>query len=179
MGTAPPLSPARLAISARGTACGPRWTARSTSLLHNLATNPDQFERLKAEPALIAGAVFEGVRHSATVRWFSRVAKSTYIDADVLIPAGARVMILYGSANRDERHYEDSDRFDVSRHAADQLGWGTGPHLCAGMNLARMEMEVMLEALVEQVGKMNVGMPIHSDNRGLYGFSHLPMSFSS
>lgn len=79
------------------------------------------------------------------------------------------------TANRDERHYVDADRFDIARNPIDQLGWSTGPHMCAGMNLARLEMEVMLEAMVEQVRRIEVGSPALGANRGLYGFNSLPM----
>jgi cytochrome P450 len=140
-----------------------------SNLLFNLAQTPDQFELLKRRPELIPGAVFEGVRHSATVRWFSRVAASDYHAGDVHIREGSRVMIMYGAANRDERRYKDPDKFDVTRDARDQLGWGSGPHVCAGLHLARLEMEVLLEALVENVGRLEAGEPTFSDNRGLFG----------
>lgn len=145
------------------------------NLLYNLARNPDQWTALKADRSLIASAVLEGVRHSAVVRWFSRVAASDYDAGDVHVPAGTRVMLLYGSANRDERQYSDPDRFDVTRNPIDQLGWGTGPHMCAGMHLARLEMEVMLEALLERVERIEAGEPVLGSNRGLYGIDRLPM----
>src|SRR3546814_985983 len=91
------------------------------------------------------------------------------------IPKGARVMILYGCANRDERRFENPDRFDVTRDARDHLGWGTGPHMCAGMHLARMEMEVLLEALVEADVRLEAGEPVLAANAGLYGFAELPL----
>ena len=145
------------------------------NLLYNLARHPDQWAALKADPSLISSAVLEGVRYSAVVRWFSRVAVADYEQGDVHVPAGGRVMLLYGSANRDERHYPDPGRFDVTRNPVDQLGWGTGPHMCAGMHLARLEMEVMLEALLERVERLEVDEPKLGTNRGLYGFDSLPM----
>ncbi|WP_333605046.1 cytochrome P450 [Novosphingobium sp.] len=145
------------------------------NLLYNLARHPDQYQLLRQDPSLIPGAVFEGVRHSATVRWFARVAVEDYAEGDVFIPKGARVMILYGSANRDPRKYENPDRFDVRRSPRDQLGWGAGPHLCAGMNLARMEMETLLEALVQHVDRIEADEPTLGTNRGLFGIDALPM----
>jgi cytochrome P450 len=145
------------------------------NLLYSLARNPEQWARLRAEPALIPSAVLEGVRHSAVVRWFSRVAVSDYDVGEVRVPAGSRVMVIYGSANRDERHYADPDQFDVTRNPGDQLGWGAGPHLCVGMHLAQIEMEVLLEAMVERVGHIDVDAPIFGINRGLYGIDSLPM----
>lgn len=83
-------------------------------------------------------------------------------------------MLLYASANRDERRYPDPDRFDIRRDARDHLAWGTGPHMCVGMHLARVEMEVMLEALIEQGVTLSAGDPVVGTNRGLYGFASLP-----
>jgi len=87
-------------------------------------------------------------------------------------------MILYGAANRDPRRYENPDKFDVTRKPVDQLGWGSGPHVCAGMGLAKMEMEVLLEALVKHVHHIEVGDPVIGANNGLYGIDALPIRFS-
>ena len=143
-------------------------------LLHNLARDPAQWAALRERPDLIPAAVLEGVRHSSVIRWFSRVAVKDYAIADQVVPAGARVMLLYGSANRDERHYPNPDRFDVTREARDHLAWGRGVHMCAGLYLARMEMEVMLEALVESGATLRTGAPVVGANKGLYGFTALP-----
>lgn len=146
------------------------------NLLHALATHPDEWRKLRADPALIPDAVLESMRFSPVVRWFSRVAAQDYRVEDIVIPAGARVMLLYGSANRDERHYPDANTFDIARNPVDQLAWGTGPHMCVGASLARMEMEVMLEALVEHVGAIEAGQPVIGTNRGLYGLDKLPLT---
>lgn len=145
------------------------------NLLYNLACNPDQWRLLRENPSLVSSAVLEGVRHSAVVRWFSRVAVADYTRGEVHVPAGRRIMIMYGAANRDERHYPDPDRFDVTRNPIDHLGWGTGPHMCAGMHLARLEMEVMVEALLERVDHLEADRPVIGDNRTVYGIDHLPM----
>lgn len=144
-------------------------------LLYNLAQNPDQWAMLRAQPGLIPAAVLEGARHSSIVRWFSRLAVTDYEVEDAVIPAGSRVMILYGCANRDERHYDNPDRFDITRDARDNLAWGTGAHMCAGMNLARLEMEIMLEALVEADVAIEAREPTYNTNAGLYGFTELPL----
>ena len=148
-------------------------------LLHNLARNPDQWRTVKESPALIPGAVLEGVRHSSVIRWFSRVARADYPVGEHTVPAGARVMLIYAAANRDERQFADPDRFDVTRNARSHLSWGLGAHMCAGMHLAQLEMEVMLEALVEHCGALESGEPEVSANRGLYGFTRLPFGLRS
>ncbi|MDX3911568.1 MAG: cytochrome P450 [Sphingobium sp.] len=145
------------------------------NLLDNLARHPDQYELLRNDPSLIPSAVFEGMRHTSILRWFSRFAAADYVSGDVFIPKGERVMILFGAANRDARKYPDPDLFDVTRNPADQLSWSAGPHLCAGKHLARMEMEVMLEALVNKVARIEADEPVRLRNRGVYGIKELPM----
>jgi len=144
-------------------------------LLRNLAANPEQWDAVKSQPNLAKAAVIESVRLHSVIRWFSRVAKADYEINGTVLPAGARVMLLYGCANRDERRYTEPDRFLVTRDARDQLSWGTGPHMCAGMHLARMEMEVLLEALIEAHAELDVGEPNVGVNAGLYGFTKLPL----
>ena len=148
-------------------------------LLMHLRANPEQWQMLKRRPELIPEAVLETVRLDSVLRWFSRVALNGYDLDGFVIPAGARVMLLYGAANRDERRYIDPDVFDITRDARDQLAWGTGPHICAGMHLARMEMEVMLEALVESAVEITIGAPRMLLNAGLYGYRELPLRLDS
>lgn len=150
----------------------------SGHLLYNLARHPEQWEMLLKQPDMIPAAVYETMRHSSPVRWFSRVAKNPYAINGNIIPEGARVMLLYGCANRDERHYVEPDRFDITRNPRDHLGWGTGPHMCAGMHLARMEMEVLLEVLVEAEVSLNAGNPTYTANAGLFGFTELPFALN-
>jgi len=143
-------------------------------LLINLAKYPKQWALLLQRPDLIPSAVLEGVRHDSVIRWFSRVAVTDYEVDGYVVPEGQRVMLLYGCANRDERHYPEPDRFDVTRDARDHLAWGTGTHMCAGMHLARIEMEVLIEAMVEAGVALTAGDPVHGTNRGLFGFLELP-----
>ncbi len=148
-------------------------------LIWNLAMAPEQWQRLKRDPSLVPAAVLEGVRHSSVIRWFSRVARTEYRVGEHTVPESGRVMLIYGSANRDERQYANPDDFDVTRDARSHLAWGSGPHMCAGMHLARIEMEVMLEALVECCGVLEAGEPEMHANRGLYGFAKLPLELRS
>lgn len=147
-------------------------------LLNNLARSPEQWTLLKSEPDLIPAAVIEGVRHSAVIRWFARVATQDAEIEGVRIPEGSRLMLIYASANRDERHYPDPDRFNIKRKARDQLAWGVGAHTCLGMHLARVEMEVLLEVLVEKNVTLSAGEPVVGTNQGLYGFASLPFQLN-
>jgi cytochrome P450 len=149
------------------------------SLLYDLATTPDVWRRLREDRSLVEKAVIEGVRHRSVLRWFSRVATADYRVEDFVIPEGSRVMLMYASANRDDRHYPDPDRFDIDRDARDQLSWGVGEHTCAGASLAKLEMEVMLEALLDHCETIEAGEPEIGANRGLYGFAKLPFELKS
>lgn len=147
-------------------------------LLHDLATHPEALQQLRQAPDLIPSAVIESVRRNSVLRWFSRVATEDYAIGNTIVPQGARIMLLYGCANRDERRYLDPDRFDIMRDARDQLAWGTGAHMCAGMHLARLEMEVLTEALLESSVSIEVGVPTPGLNRGLFGYAELPLRLS-
>jgi cytochrome P450 len=144
-------------------------------LLYDLASHPDQWAALRIDPSRIPAAVLESVRRNSVLRWFARVAADDYAVEGVIVPKGARVMLLYGCANRDERRYPEPDRFDIGRNSADQLAWGTGAHMCAGMHLARLEMEVLVEALVEADARLVTATPTAGVNRGLFGFVQLPL----
>jgi len=128
----------------------------------------DQWQIFKDDPSLVPSAVLEGVRLSSVVRWVSRFAAADYSNGDVFVPKGARVALLYGTANRDERRHPNPDQFDARRNPVDQLGWGIGPHTCADMHVAKLEMEVILESLIENADRIESGVPVPSANAGLY-----------
>lgn len=130
------------------------------------------------DPALIPSVVNEAVRIGSPLRGFTRLAAEDYPLGDVTIPKGDRVLVLYASANRDERRYEDPDRFDVARNPRDHVGWGHGAHTCVGMHLARLEMELLLTALVRQVERIETGAPKRIRNNVLQGFKTLPARFA-
>ena len=86
-------------------------------------------------------------------------------------------MILFGSANRDERRYADPDRFDVTRDARDNLAFGHGVHRCAGSHLAQLELEALLRALVARVRRIEVGDPEILQSNMLRGHRRFAASF--
>jgi len=146
-------------------------------MLWRLAVTPGAYEVLKADPKLIPGIVNESVRLASPIKSFTRFAAAHYDACGTVIPRGSRVAILFASANRDARHYERADDFDVTRNPRDHVGWGHGPHVCVGMHLARLELELLLEALVKHVGRIEVGAPTMIRNNVLQGFAILPATF--
>jgi len=148
----------------------------TAEMLYRLATVPGAFEAIRARPELIPGVIHESVRMASPLRGFTRYVSKDFKLSDSTLPAGSRVLLLFASANRDERHYPDPDRFDVERNPRDHLGWGHGIHMCAGMHLARLEMEALLRALLQRVKTMEVGSPTRMINNAAHGFGHLPMT---
>ena len=111
------------------------------------------------------------------MRGFTRLATKPYHADGVEIPEGERVLVLFGSANRDERRYADPDRFDVLRDARDHVGFGHGVHRCAGGHLAQLELEALLRALVSRVRRIAVGTPVPLLSNVLRGYRGFPASF--
>jgi cytochrome P450 len=146
-------------------------------LLWRLATTPGAYETLRSEPALIPSAVNEAMRLASPIRSFTRYALRPYAVGDITIPEGARVLILFASANHDERRYPDPETFDLRRNPRDHVGWGHGAHTCVGMHLARLEMEVLTRALLDRVVRVETGRPTPAWNNVLQGFARLPARF--
>lgn len=141
-----------------------------------LAEHPAQWDALRAEPSLIPSAVEEILRFDAPVQAFFRTATVDAVIAGVTVPAGARVMAIFGSANRDPDRYERADALDVSRTPTDQLAFGAGAHLCLGAPLARMELHAMLRALARRVVRIEwAGTPTRRDRAVVRGFAHVPL----
>jgi len=145
-------------------------------LLYQLGANPAAFRHLKAHRELVPGTINEAVRMASPLRGFTRLAKEDFRLGDTTVPAGSRVWLLYASGNRDERHFEDPDRFDIERNPRDHLGWGHGVHLCSGMHLARLEMEAVLTALLDRVDRIEPGQPVRIINNSAQGYAHLPLA---
>ncbi|MFD4603065.1 cytochrome P450 [Streptomyces sp. NPDC058464] len=128
----------------------------------------------RADPALVPSAFREVLRYESPVQTFGRTARVDAVVGDVAVPAGTRLAVLFGSANRDERKWPDADRFDVTRSNHDHLAFGFGLHGCAGQALARMEGEAILRALLRDVVRIEVGRPVRHFNNVLRGLDSLP-----
>jgi len=121
------------------------------NLLFGFLSNPEQLEAVRADRSLIPQAIEEAVRWEAPLLTITRVATRDSELAGVPIPAGSTVMPLLGAANRDENRYPDPDRFDIFRAPKPHISWGHGIHVCLGMHLARLEMRVALEQMLDRL----------------------------
>jgi cytochrome P450/ferredoxin-NADP reductase len=151
----------------------------TAQMVIELARTPAALDQLRANPKLIRNAVSEAVRLASPIRSFSRVAaKNVSIDG-VDIPAGARVMMLYASANRDEAKFERPDCFDVTRPPTEHMGFGSGIHMCVGMHLAQLEMTALLRAMLARVGEVTVLSLIRSMNNTMHSYESVTASFAA
>ena len=130
----------------------------TTNLLGNavdaLLSNPDQLARVVAEPRLIPGLVEETLRYDGPVQFITRRTAREFALHGRTIPADAMVVVLIGSANRDERRFDQPDRFDVARDTRGHVAFGFGAHFCLGASLARLEATAALDALVPELPRL-------------------------
>jgi cytochrome P450 len=108
----------------------------------------DQWELLKSDPSLLPTAVEECVRYRTVIKRNFRVALTDVEVGGVQIPEGSLIAILPASANRDESHFPEPERFDITRKV-DNLTFGRGMHFCLGAPLSKIEMRVTLETLLD------------------------------
>ena len=142
------------------------------------ATHPEQFDALRADPALARPAFEETIRFETPVQVFSRTATRDAEIGGTRIAKDERVMIFFGAANRDPRRWERADRFDIIRKPSGHLAFGLGIHGCVGKPVARIEGEAVLGALARKVGRIELsGEPERHLNNTVRGFESLPVTF--
>ncbi|MEP6626296.1 MAG: cytochrome P450 [Acidimicrobiia bacterium] len=139
---------------------------------------PDQRQLVLEDPALIPMAVEEILRFDTSTQGLARLLTRDLDLHGVTIPAGMKGLLLFGSANRDERQWDRPDELDVSRNPAGHLAFGHGIHHCLGAALARLETRVALEELLPHLGRYEIDAAtatrVHSGN--VRGFAKLPIS---
>ena len=138
--------------------------------------HPDQWDLLRREPARIKNAFNEVLRVETPISCFTRVTTAPAELGGERLPTGARILVMFASANRDERRWERADEFDITREAAGQLAFGHGTHACAGMGLARMEGTAVLAALARRVQRFELGPPVRKLNNLIRSFRSLPVT---
>lgn len=147
------------------------------SLFRNLLAEPGQFERLREDRSLVVPAIAETLRFSPPTQINTRETTEDVELAGVSIPAGSTVLVLIGSANRDDRRYADPDRFVLGRDdldaskaftgAADHLAFGSGRHFCLGAMLARAELEIGVNLFLDRFPDMRLADPEAAVDVGL------------
>jgi 4-methoxybenzoate monooxygenase (O-demethylating) len=144
--------------------------------LYAFATNPAQWQGLRANPALARPAFDEVLRWESPVQTFFRTTTGPVTIGDVAIPADAKVLLFLASANRDPRKWDDPDSFDIGRRAAGHVAFGAGIHLCVGQMMARLEAEMILTALASRVARIEiVAEPRRKLNNSLRQLASLPI----
>jgi cytochrome P450 len=146
-----------------------------TQSLRLLYEHPDQREQLRDNPAAIPQAIEEVLRFEAPVQNLKRTVLTETELLGETLPAGTTVLMLNGSANRDERRFPNPDEFDTSREPRRNLSFGEGIHHCIGAPLARLEGQVVLETVLGEMPHYRlVGTPTRLPNNIVRGYIGMP-----
>jgi cytochrome P450 len=148
-----------------------------SSALWLLGRDPALWQEIRRDHTLIPNALDEVVRYETPVRAFTRLVTRDHEVGGTTLPAGSRVLLLYGAANRDDRKWEAPDVFDIRRpDAKHHLGFGHGIHSCVGQGLARLEGAALFAALARRVRRIEVGEPTWRVNNTMRAIAGLPAS---
>lgn len=140
------------------------------------AQNPEQWARLRRDRTLMRNAIEEIVRLNTPIRAFTRYVESDASVAGVALHAGSRVLMVFGAANRDAAKFPNPDKFDIERKTTGHVGFGQGVHACLGMNLARLEMECLFNALADRVQRIELaGEIVPGINSTIHSMASVPV----
>ena len=138
--------------------------------------HPEQWDLLREDPKRIPNAFNEVVRMESPIRGFTRSLTAPTTVGGYQLKEGTRVLLLFASANRDEQQWDRPDQFDITRDAGPHVGFGYGIHACAGQNLARLEAQAVLRALVSRVERFELGTAVRGLNNIIYALAELPVT---
>jgi cytochrome P450 len=142
---------------------------------------PGERSKVFTDPERIADWVEETLRFDTSSQMLLRVTTGDVELHGTVLPDGERVLLLVGSANRDDEVFADPDRYDLDRDTSKLVSFGSGRHFCLGAILARLEARVGLQELLKRVGDYEIDGArterVHSIN--VRGFSHLPTTVSA
>lgn len=132
----------------------------TTNLINNavlcLIDNPDQLALLRERMELLPSAIEEVLRYRSPLQWLMRTPTRDIEMHSQTIPKGALVLTMLGSANRDERHFPDAERFDITREPNPHIAFGHGLHFCLGAPLARLEARIALTDLLQRADQIEL-----------------------
>jgi cytochrome P450 len=160
-------------------AAGHDTTSASTAgAMLALAQDPDQFRRLKADRSLLPGIVEEAIRWTTPVQHFMRTAAQDVELGGQHIAKDDWLMLSYVSANHDESVFPDPRRFDAARSPNRHLAFGAGAHQCLGLHMARLEMRILFEELLDRLDGIELaGVPKRSNSTFVSGLKTLPLRY--
>ncbi len=145
------------------------------NFIHRMGENPEQYAMLRNDPELATSALNETLRYSALmITQGRRATRDVDIDG-ITVPKGAHIAILFGAGNRDPRHYENPDVFDITRNPVDHLSFGYGTHMCAGQGLARLQINGVIASMIKNIKSFSIGTPVRKINNSSLALDHLPV----
>jgi cholest-4-en-3-one 26-monooxygenase len=149
--------------------------------MHAFFQHPDQWRKLVEDRSLLPGAVEEMLRFVSPVMNFRRQTTQAFELRGQHIEEDQKVVFFHVSANRDEDVFEGPDRFDITRHPNPHMAFGGGgPHFCLGANLARMEIRVMFQHLLDRVPDIHQDGDVQRlQSAFINGVKHLPVAFTA
>ena len=142
--------------------------------------HPDQWEKLRQDRSLLPSAVEEMLRFVTPVMHFRRtVVADTELGGQAL-QEGDKIVFWHTSANRDEAVFTDPDTFDIARSPNNHMAFGGGgPHFCLGANLARMEIMVMFDRLLDRIPDIRLDGEVQRlQSNFINGTKHIPVAFA-
>ncbi len=160
-------------------AAGHDTTSASTAgAMWALAKDPEQFARIKADRSLLPGLIEEAIRWTTPVQHFMRTAAEDCEIGGQRIAKDDWLMLCYVSGNHDERVFPDPDRFDASRSPNRHVAFGAGVHQCLGLHLARLEMRILFDELLDRIDSVELaGTPQRASSTFVGGPKTLPIRF--
>lgn len=161
-------------------AAGHDTTSASTAgAMLALARDPEQWARVRADRSLLAGIVEEAIRWTTPVQHFMRTAAEDVELGGQTIAKGDWLMINYVAANHDPAQFDAPRRFDAARSPNRHLAFGAGAHQCLGLHLARLEMRILFETLLDRIETIELaGEPARAKSTFVGGLKRLPLRFT-
>ncbi|MGB3471737.1 MAG: cytochrome P450 [Erythrobacter sp.] len=155
-------------------------SASTAGAMQALAQDPEQWAKVKADRSLLPGIVEEAIRWTSPVQHFMRTSAHDVEMGGQMIREGDWMMINYVAANHDPAQFDDPRRFDAARSPNRHLAFGAGAHQCLGLHLARLEMRLLFEALLDKVESIELaGQPKRATSTFVGGLKTLPVRITT
>ena len=149
--------------------------------MYELLTHPEQYARLAGDRSLMPSAVEEMLRWVSPIKNMARQMTRDVEFQGETLRQGQKLLLLYPSGNRDEQVFEDPERFDITRSPNDHMAFGFGSHFCLGNRLARMELSVMFDRLLDRLPDLALSDPSEPPKRAanfVSGYENMPVVFT-